>query len=238
MRKKCVYPCADWTHPPAVPGQTNPEAQEAIPVCRPGPLWRGQHQPYVRERLPERQSPQSCCSPTAQSHLTVQPRVPQPLPCHPKLQRYHCAQQHSATHSRLQAARQRSQGDCQRHGLGVRQRGGEGRRQKRLASDDLTWAQGAAGRTVFELLPSFFLRSQKTSSSPPPSGQMGGRLLLSSFSWKDCKKCSQKDTCTYVRACVLMCVRLEQCTHTNCTVCIKCEHVCIHMYKLIFYTKL
>ena len=51
------------------------------------------------------------------------------------------------------------------------------------------------------------------------------------------EKCSQIDTCMYVRACVFMCVRLEQCTHTNCTVCIKCEHVCIHMYKLIFYTR-
>lgn len=37
--------------------------------------------------------------------------------------------------------------------------------------------------------------------------------------------------------CVCLCGRLEPCTHTNCTVCIKCEHVCKHMYKLIFYTR-
>lgn len=42
--------------------------------------------------------------------------------------------------------------------------------------------------------------------------------------------------CVCARVCLCV-LDLEQCTHTNCTVCIKCEHVCIHMYKLIFYTR-
>lgn len=41
----------------------------------------------------------------------------------------------------------------------------------------------------------------------------------------------------HLYVCVCLCGRLEPCTHTNCTVCIKCEHVCKHMYKLIFYTR-
>lgn len=97
---------------------------------------------------------------------------------------------------------------------------------------------GQQGRTVLELLPSFFLQSKKKKKRRAQAFLLLGKgeadycHLLSAGKTE---KCSQIDTRACV--CVFMCVRLEQCTHTNCTVCIKCEHVCIHMYKLIFYTR-
>lgn len=227
----CVH--ADWTHPSAVSGQTHPETQEAVPVCCPGPLRRRQHQPNVGERLSERQSPQSRCRSAGPSLLSIQPGVPQPLSRHPKLQRYHCVQQRSATRPLLQTGR--SEGDCQRHELRGQQRRGEGGRQKRPASHDLTRAHTAARRTLFELLPCFFVQS-KDSSGLRPSGNAGGRFVLSS-SRTDWNVQPNRHLYVCACACVFMCVRLEQCTHTNCTVCIKCEHVCVHMYKLIFYTR-
>lgn len=38
-----------------------------------------------------------------------------------------------------------------------------------------------------------------------------------------------------VRAC--LCGRVAPCTRPNCTACIQPEHVRVHMYKLIFYTR-
>lgn len=166
---------ADWTHPSAVSGQTHPETQEAVPVCCPGPLRRRQHQPNVGERLSERQSPQSRCRTAGSSLLSIQPGVPQPLSRHPKLQRYHCVQQRSATRPLLQTGR--SEGDCQRHELRGQQRGGEGGRQKRPASHDLTRAHTAARRTLFELLPCFFVQS-KDSSGLRPSGNAGRQICV------------------------------------------------------------
>lgn len=146
----------DWSHSTTVSGQTHPEAQETVAVGRSGPLGQHQHQPGVWERLPQWQSPQSCCCPTTPGPLTVQPHVPGPLSLHPKLQRHHCAEQHSATHSDVQTELRPPESDCQRHELRGEQGRGEGRRKKRRAPEDLTRRYGAAGRTVLDRLPSLF----------------------------------------------------------------------------------
>lgn len=88
---------------------------------------------------------------------------------------------------------------------------------------------------MFELLPYFlffkkgralpFLRLDKQEADDSHHLSAG----------KDWNVQPNRHSCVCV--CVFVCVRLEQCTHTNCTVCIKCEHVCVHMYKLIFYTR-
>lgn len=132
----------DWSHSAPVSGETHPEAQETVTVGRPGPLRRHQHQPGVRERLPQRQSPQSRCCPTPPGPLTVQPRVPGPPSRHPKLQRHHRAQQHSATHSDDQTGLRSPESDCQRHELRGEQGRGEGFRKKRRAPEDLTRRRG------------------------------------------------------------------------------------------------
>lgn len=129
---------SDWSHSTTVSGETHPQAQETVTVGRPGPLRRHQHQPGVRERFPQRQSPQSRCCPPTPDPLTVQPRVPGPLFHHPKLQRHHRAQQHSATHSDIQTGLRFPESDCQRHELRGQQGRGEGFRKKRRAPEDLT----------------------------------------------------------------------------------------------------
>lgn len=129
---------SDWSHSTAVSGETHPQAQETVPVGCPGPFRRHQHQPGVWERLPQRQSPQSGCCPPTPGPLTVQPLLPGPLSRHPKLQRHHRTQQHSATHSDIQTGLWAPESDCQRHEPRGQQGRGEEFRKKRRAPEDLT----------------------------------------------------------------------------------------------------
>lgn len=158
----CVFTWADWSHPPAVPGQAHSEAQEAVPVGPSRQLGRRQHQPDVGERLPERQGPQSRRRhrPALPNALADEPAViPRPPPCHPKLKWYRRAKQHSATHWHgIQAGRQHSESDSQRHEFRRPQGRGQGGRQKRAPANDLTCAcDGGGGGQCWSCPPCWFL---------------------------------------------------------------------------------